>query len=91
MASVVVTWWIVACLCSESPFPVSMIQTRAVSRAIAVFSCFQRNTFQAAVVTDEEDTYVVYNYYNITWAGSIRQGCNPQTGTGPNCFEAQVK
>ena len=55
---------------------------------------FQRNTYQLALVTDEVDTYAIYNYYNITWIGGTRQGCDPNSGkasTGnPDCEPAQV-
>jgi Nidogen-like len=54
----------------------------------------QRNTFQMALVTDYVNTYVVYNYFNVTWAGSNVQGCDPATGQAsvmyPNCKPAQV-
>ncbi len=55
----------------------------------------QRNTYQVALVTDESRSFLVMNYYNITWANGSEMGCNPKTGTHVggfyNCIPAQVK
>ncbi|KAK2161853.1 hypothetical protein LSH36_108g00007 [Paralvinella palmiformis] len=50
------------------------------------------NTVQVAVVTDEKSTYVIYNYYELTWIGSIKQGYDPETGVlcQGDCVPAQV-
>ncbi len=54
----------------------------------------QRNTYQLALVTDEQETFAVFNYYNVTWVGGTRQGCDPNTGkmsqTNLDCHPAQV-
>lgn len=48
-----------------------------------------------ALVTDYVSTYVVFNYFNITWIGSnYYQNCDPSTGqssaSNPDCIPAQV-
>ncbi len=47
-----------------------------------------------ALVTDERDTFSVFNYYNVTWVGGTRQGCDSGTGLAsqinPDCEPAQV-
>ena len=52
----------------------------------------QRNVFQAVILTDQSESYSIFNYHNITWIGSVRRGCNADTGIGtvPNCKPAQV-
>lgn len=32
---------------------------------------FQRNTFQAVLITDSESTFVIYYYNKIEWTGTI--------------------
>ena len=46
-----------------------------------------------ALVTDNIDSYVVLNYYNMTWVGSPATGCSPKTGREwdqDTCTAAQV-
>jgi hypothetical protein len=47
------------------------------------------------LVTDRRHTYVIYNYYNVTWVGGTQQGCDSLTGLPGDfpydqCFSAQV-
>ena len=55
-----------------------------------LFCILQRNTMQAVILTDTIDTYVIYNYYNLTWVGGASQGCDPTTGRGSGCYAAWV-
>ena len=48
-----------------------------------------------ALVTAEIGTYVIYNYYNVTWSGGTSDYCDPVTGLQGDppfdkCFAAQV-
>ena len=47
-----------------------------------VIKFFKRNTFQAAIVTNLNDTFAIFNYEDIKWYASTSQGGNPETGTG---------
>ena len=56
----------------------------------------QRNTYQAAILTDGTQTFAVYNYQNITWVGGgANQNCDRLTGTrstsNPNCKPGHVR
>ena len=57
-----------------------------------IFLYFQRNTYQAVILTDGSETYTILNYYDVNWMGSVNEGCASSTGTGPvdTCFPAQV-
>ena len=47
---------------------------------------------QTALVTDGNETYVVYNFYELTWVGGDAQGCvDGMPPLPPNyCIAAQV-
>ena len=57
---------------------------------------FQRNTFQIVLVTDEVESYVFFNYWNLTWIGTPSGGCDsltgmPRTDGNALCSAAQVR
>ena len=61
----------------------------SVSFRLYTFFC-QRNTYQTAVVTDETDTFAIFNYYDINWvggAGVSTQNCDPMSGTSSSSHE----
>ena len=43
---------------------------------------FQRNTFQAVLVTDSEQSYAIFNYQKIVWTTGSNSGGETETGLG---------
>jgi len=43
---------------------------------------FQRNTFQAVLISDTKNAYVIYNYNKIEWTTGTSNGGNGSTGLG---------
>ena len=73
---------------SNSCLPVPLrLQTK-----LNIILLSQRNVFQAVILTDQSESYSVFNYHNITWIGSVGMGCDAATGRGtvPTCKPAQV-
>jgi hypothetical protein len=50
----------------------------------------KRNTFQAAILTNTNYTFAIFNYEEIEWYASTSQGGNPETGTGGKAAKVKL-
>jgi hypothetical protein len=42
----------------------------------------KRNTFQAMIISDDHESFAIFNYEEIEWYAATSLGGNPETGTG---------